>query len=161
VKAGDSRSYYGTIRTPGVFVPLKVMRRFFDRSTFEAKTSNEPRMHGRTPKRQATQRMWLEGRLPLPSMNLIAALESSFDVVFAQFGIGRNATPSGIIINKLRTDRFQSMTILNKLSGKALTVEDSSTNQGARIEQITRSDAPNQRWSIKYVKSNGHHTSPG
>ena len=64
--------------------------------------------------------MWLEGRLPLPSMNLIAALESSFDVVFALFGIGRNATPSGSIINKLRTDRFQSMTILNKLSGKAL-----------------------------------------
>jgi hypothetical protein len=105
--------------------------------------------------------MWLEGRLPLPSMNLIAALESSFDIVFALFGIGRNATPSGIIINKLRTDRFQSMTILNKLSGKALTVEDSSTSQGARIEQITRSDAPNQRWSIKYVKANGHHTSPG
>jgi hypothetical protein len=105
--------------------------------------------------------MWLEGRLPLPSMNLIAALESSFDVVFALFGIGRNATSSGSIINKLRTDRFQSMTILNKLSGKALAVEDSSTNQGARIEQITRSDAPNQRWSIKYVKSNGHHTSPG
>ena len=105
--------------------------------------------------------MWLEGRLPLPSMNLIAALESSFDVVFALFGIGRNATPSGIIINKLRTDRFQSMTILNKLSGKALAVEDSSTNQGARIEQITRSDAPHQRWSIQYVKSNGHHTIPG
>jgi hypothetical protein len=116
--------------------------------------------------------MWLEGRLPLPSMNLIAALESSFDLVVALFGIGRNATPSGSIINKLRTDRFHSMTILNKLSGKALTVEGSSTNQGARIEQITRSDfredrhaavcdAPNQRWSIKYVKSNGHHTSPG
>jgi hypothetical protein len=29
------------------------------------------------------------------------------------------------------------MTILNKFSGKALTVEDFSTNQGARIEQIT------------------------
>lgn len=85
--------------------------------------------------------MWLEGSLPLPSMNLIAALESSFDVVLALFGIGRNATTSGIIINKLRTDRFQSMTILNKLSGKALTVEKSSTNQGARIEQTTRSDA--------------------
>ena len=105
--------------------------------------------------------MWLEGRLPLPSMNLIAALESSFDVVFALFGIGRNATPSGGVIKRLRTDRFQSMTILNKLSGKALTVEDSSTDQGARIKQITRSDTPNQRWSIKYVKSNGHHTSPG
>ena len=94
--------------------------------------------------------MWLEGRVPLPSMNLIAALESSFDVVFALFGIGRNATPSGSIINTLRTDRFQSLTILNKLSGKALTVEDSSTHQGARIEQITRSDAPHQRWSIQY-----------
>jgi hypothetical protein len=82
--------------------------------------------------------MWFEGRLPPPSMNLMAALESSFDVVFALFGIGRNATPSGSVINKL--------------SGKALAVEDSLTNQGARIEQITRSDAPNQRWSIKYVK---------
>jgi hypothetical protein len=82
--------------------------------------------------------MWLEGRLPLRSMNLIAALKSSFDVVFALFGVGRNATPSEIIINKL--------------SGKALAVEDSSTNQGAHIEQITRSDDPNQRWSIKYVK---------
>ena len=55
-------------------------------------------------------------------------------------------TERGIIINKLRTERFQSITILNKLSGKALTVEDSSTNQDARIEQLTRSDAPNQRW---------------
>src|ERR1700738_2404700 len=98
------------------------------------------------------ERQRREGRLPLTRMNFIAALQSSFDVVFALFGIGRNATPSGSIINKLRTDRFQAMTILNKLSGKALTVEDSSTNQGARIEQITRSDAPNQRWSIKYVK---------
>ena len=105
-------------------------------------------------------RMWLEGRLSLPSINLIAALESSFDIVFSLFGIGKNATPSGIIISKLRTDRFQSMTILNKLSGKALSVEDSSTNQGARIEQLTRSDAPNQRWFIKYARSKGHQTSP-
>jgi len=50
--------------------------------------------------------MWLEGRLPLPSTNLIAALESSFNVVFALFGIGRNATPSGSVTKKLRTDRF-------------------------------------------------------
>jgi len=39
--------------------------------------------------------MWLEGRLPLPSMNLIAALESSFDVVFALFGIGEMRLPQG------------------------------------------------------------------
>ena len=68
------------------------------------------------------------------------------------FGIGRNATPSEIIINKLTTDRFQSVTILNKLSGKALTVEDSSTNQGARIQQVTRNGAANQRWFVKRMR---------
>lgn len=105
-------------------------------------------------------RMWLKGRLPRPSLNLIAALESSFNIVFALFGIGKNATPSGITINKLRTDSFQSMTILNKLSGKALTLEDSSPNQGARIVQLTRSDAPNQRWFVKYAKSDRHQSTP-
>jgi hypothetical protein len=108
--------------------------------------------------------IWLAARSSLPGINLIATLESSFDIVFALFGIGRSPTPSGTIINELRTDRLQSMTILNKLSGKALTVEDSSTKQGARIEQITRSDSPNQRWSIKsikYLNSNGYHSNPG
>ena len=96
--------------------------------------------------------MSLEGRSPLQSMNVIAALEASFNIVFGLFGIGRNATPSGIIINKLATDRFQSVTIQNKLSGKALTVEDSSTNQGARIQQVTRNGAANQRWFFKRMK---------
>jgi len=105
--------------------------------------------------------MQLKERPPLPSMNLIAALEGSFNIVFGLFGIGRNATPSEIVINKLKTERLQSMTILNKLSGKALTVEDSSTIQGARVVQLTRSDAPNQRWFIKYTKCNGHRTRLG
>ena len=104
--------------------------------------------------------MWLEGRLPLPSMNLLATLETSFDIVFSLFGIGKNATPSGMIVSKLRTNNFQSMTILNKLSGKALSVEDSSTKQGARIEQLTPSNAPSQRWLIKYARSKGPHASP-
>jgi Ricin-type beta-trefoil lectin domain-like len=38
------------------------------------------------------------------------------------------------------------------LSGKALTVEDSSTNQGARIQQVTRNGAANQRWFVKRMK---------
>ena len=94
--------------------------------------------------------IWLEGRSSLPRINLVAALEASFDIMLGLFGIGRNATPSGIIINKLTT--FQSVTILNKLSGKALTVEDSSTNQGARIQQVTRNGAANQRWFVKRMK---------
>ena len=78
-------------------------------------------MGGRRSDRLPVTSIWLEGRSSLPSINLIAALEASFDIVLGLFGIGRNATPSGIIINKLTT--FQSVTILNKLSGKALTVE--------------------------------------
>jgi hypothetical protein len=78
--------------------------------------------------------VWLEGRLPLPSMNLIAALESSFDVVFALFGIGRNATPAGSIINKLGTDRFQSM---NKSLNNHVTVQERPFNGG-----------DNQRWQL-------------
>jgi hypothetical protein len=104
---------------------------------------------------------WLEGRSPLPSINIIAALEASFNIAFGLFGIGENKTPSGTIINRLRTDRLESMTILNKLSCKALTVENSSTKRGASIEQLTRSDAPNQRWFVQCAKSNGHHTCPG
>ena len=105
--------------------------------------------------------MRLEERSPLPSMNIIAALEASFNIVFGLFGVGRNATPSEIVINMLNTDRLQSMTILNKLSGKALTVEDSSIDQGARVVQLTRSDTPNQRWFIEHTKSNGHRTRLG
>jgi Ricin-type beta-trefoil lectin domain-like len=107
-------------------------------------------MEGRRSDRLPTvASIWLEeGRSPLPSMNLIASLEASFDTVFGLFGIGRNATPSEITINRLATNRFQSVTILNKLSGKALTVEDSSTNQGACIQQVTRNGAANQRWQL-------------
>jgi hypothetical protein len=51
-----------------------------------------------------------------------------------------------------RRDESQPVNIVNKLSGKALEVEDCSTNQAARIQQVTRNDAPNQRWLIKFTK---------
>src|ERR1700733_11119453 len=77
-------------------------------------------MEGRRSDRPPTvASIWLEGRSPLASINLIAALEASFDIVFGLFGIGRNTTPSEIFINKLATNKFKSVTILNKLSGKA------------------------------------------
>jgi hypothetical protein len=82
-------------------------------------------------------------------MNLIEALEASFNIVFSLFGIGRNAPPSETVINELGRDRLQSITILNKLSGKALTVEDSSANQGARVVQLPRSDAEQSNMGIR------------
>src|SRR6266478_3390115 len=100
------------------------------------------------------------GRSPLPNMNLIESLEASFGLLFALLGVGRNATPSEIIINKFRTDGFQSVTILNKLSGKVLTVEDSSTNQGARIQQVPRNCAASQRWLFKRTEFIKHRIIP-
>src|ERR1700693_759158 len=131
------------------------LRRFFaaGQRSKERHLMNPEYMGGRRSDRRPTvTSIWLEGRSSLPSINLTASLEASFDIVFGLFGIGRNATPSEIIINKLTTNRFQSVTILNKLSGKALTVEDSSTNQGARIQQVTRNGAANQRWFVKRMK---------
>jgi hypothetical protein len=58
------------------------------------------------------------------------------------------------------TNRTQSVTIVNKLSGKVLEVENSSTDRGARIQQVTRNGAPNQRWFIKPMKLIWHRTIP-
>ena len=109
-------------------MPLNVFRRFFGGLTIEGKTSMSHKYMGgpQGDRLPTVTGMWLEGRPPLQSMNLITALEASFNIVFGLFGLGRNATPSGIIINRHRTDRFQSMTVLNKLNGKALKVEDCS-----------------------------------
>ena len=124
--------------------------------------SYEPRIYGRrgSDRLPTVPSIWLEGRSPLPSINLIAALEASFEIVFGLFGIGINATPSELIINKPATNRFRSVTILNKLSGKALTVENSSTNQGARIQQVTRNGAANQRWFFERMKFIAHRINP-
>jgi arabinan endo-1,5-alpha-L-arabinosidase len=85
-------------------------------------------------------------------LNIIGALEESFNIVFDLFGIGKTATPPGNIINELRTDGLESMTILNKLSGKALTVQDSSDKEGVHIQQATRNDAAHQRWYLRRAR---------
>jgi hypothetical protein len=50
------------------------------------------------------------------------------------------------------TNPTQSVTIVNKLSGKVLEVENSSTDWGARIHQVTRDGEANQRWFVNPVK---------
>jgi hypothetical protein len=77
----------------------------------------------------------------------IPGLNGSFAILLAVL-LGKGTTLL------LPSDRnpTQSVTIVNKLSGKVLEVEDSSTIWGARIQQVTHNGAPNQRWFVKPMK---------
>jgi Ricin-type beta-trefoil lectin domain-like len=78
---------------------------------------------------------------------LVRGLEGAFDVLFALLlGKGTDLL--------LETEKHEpgSVTIVNKFSGKALEVENSSVRQGARIEQVTLSGAASQRWFVKLTK---------
>jgi hypothetical protein len=100
-------------------------------------------------------RVWLEDSSPTPDTHSITARDAPINILLAIL-LG-NGTP--ILIG---TDRnaTQSVTIVNKVSGKALEVEDSSINEGARIQQVTRNGAPNQRWFIKRTKFIKSHSIP-
>jgi hypothetical protein len=74
-------------------------------------------------------------------------LEATFDVLFALvLGEGTDLL--------LETEKHEprSLTIVNKFSGKALEVENSSVHQGARIQQVTLSGAASQHWFVKFTK---------
>jgi hypothetical protein len=78
---------------------------------------------------------------------LIRGLEATFDVLFALvLGEGTDLL--------LETEKHEprSLTIVNKFSGKALEVENSSVHQGARIQQVTLSGAASQHWFVKFTK---------
>jgi hypothetical protein len=79
--------------------------------------------------------------------HLIRGLEASFDILFALvLGKGTDLL--------LETVKYEpgSVTIVNKLSGKALEVENSSVHQGARIQQVALSGAASQHWFVKLAK---------
>ena len=78
---------------------------------------------------------------------LVRGLEGTFDVLFALvLGKGTDLL--------LETEKHEprSVTIVNKFSGKALEVENSSVHQGARTEQVTLSGAASQHWFVKFTK---------
>ena len=53
-----------------------------------------------------------------------------------------------------QTESEEGPGVRTKLSGKALAVEDSSTDEGARIQQVTgKKGAANQRWFIRQYKA--------
>jgi hypothetical protein len=92
--------------------------------------------------------VWLDGNSAMPSTDLITARGSPINTLLAHFfSTGRNAS--------------QSVIIVNKLSGKALEVENSSSNHGARIQQFTRNGTSNQRWFVKCTKFIKYRAFPG
>ena len=87
---------------------------------------------------------------------LIRGLEASFDILFALV----LSKGTDLLFETLKHEP-QSVTIVNKLSGKALEVESSSVHQGARIQQVTLNGAASQRWFVKLTKFSRHRTIPG
>jgi hypothetical protein len=97
--------------------------------------------------------VWIEEKAPMPR-DLVSLYETNINNLLGLF-LGKGTS----ILLGLERNTTRPVSIVNKLSGKALAVEDSSTDQGARIQQVTRSNgAANQRWFVKCIK---HAAIPG
>jgi hypothetical protein len=83
--------------------------------------------------------VWIEGSSPTPSTHVITSFEPPVNDLLSLF------------CDKKR-DESHAVTIINKLSGKALEVEGLSNNQGARIQLVTLNGAASQRWFVKRTK---------
>ena len=94
--------------------------------------------------------VWTEGKTPMPR-DPISICETNINNLLDLF-LGKGTS----MLLGLERNATQPVTIVNKLSGKALEVEDSSTDQGARIQQVTRNGAANQRWFIEHIKLSKH-----
>lgn len=91
--------------------------------------------------------VWIEEKALMPR-GLVSLYETNINNLLDLF-LGKGTS----MLLGLERNATQPVTIVNKLSGKALEVEDSSTDQGARIRQVTRNNgAANQRWFVKRMK---------
>jgi hypothetical protein len=97
-----------------------------------------------------TRNAWIEGRAPMPS-GLLSCYESNINILLGLFLGGEL---SSLLCHE--RDAIQPVTIINKLSGKALEVENASIDQSAHTHQVTRSGEPNQQWLIKRAKFTKH-----
>ena len=89
---------------------------------------------------------WMDGKAPMPS-DPVSIFETNFNNLLGLF-LGRGTS---ILLGPER-GASQPVTIINKLSGKAMEVENASIGQAARIHQLTRNGRSNQRWFIKQAK---------
>ena len=93
---------------------------------------------------------WMEGKAPMAN-DPLSIFETNFNNLLGLF-LGRGTS---ILLGPER-GAAEPVTITNKLSGKALEVENASINQAAHIHQVTRNGASNQRWFIKQAKFSVH-----
>jgi hypothetical protein len=94
--------------------------------------------------------VWMEGKAPIPR-NPVSIYETHINNLLGLF-LGQGTS----LLLGLERKATQPVVIVNKLSGKALEVENSSVNQGARIQQGTWNDSPNQRWFVRRARSSKH-----
>jgi hypothetical protein len=95
----------------------------------------------------------MEGKAPTP-LNPVSIYETNINTLLGLF-LGKGTS----ILLGLERNATRPVSIVNKLSGMALEVEDASTDQNARIQQVRRNNgAANQRWFIKFIK---HAAVPG
>jgi hypothetical protein len=95
----------------------------------------------------------VEGKAPIP-LNPISIYETNINNLLGLF-LGKGTS----ILLGLERNTTRPVSIINKFSGMALEVEDSSADQGARIQQVTPNNgAANQRWFIKFIE---HAAVPG
>ena len=91
--------------------------------------------------------VWMEGIAPIPR-DPISIYETNINILLGLF-LGKGTS----MLLGLDSKTTRPVSIINKLSGKALEVENSSNDEGARIQQVTRNDgAANQRCFIKFIK---------
>jgi hypothetical protein len=90
--------------------------------------------------------VWMEGKAPIPR-DPISIYETNINNLLDLF-LGKGTS----MLLGLERNATQPIAIVNKLTGKALEVENSSINQGARIQQGTWNDTPNQRWFVTRTK---------
>ena len=98
--------------------------------------------------------VWMEGKAPIPR-NPVSIYETHINNLLGLF-LGQGTS----LLLGLERNATQPVVIVNKLSGKALEVENSSVNQGARIQQGTWNDSPNQRWFVRRARSSKHMSIP-
>ena len=97
---------------------------------------------------------WMEGKAPMPS-DPVSVFGTNINNLLALF-LGKGTS---ILLGPERS-ASEPVTIINKLSGKALEVMNSSSDPGACIQQATRNGEPNQRWFIKRTKFSKHMAIP-
>jgi Ricin-type beta-trefoil lectin domain-like len=95
---------------------------------------------------------WLEGTTPMPRAFIPVCEANVNNLLTILTGPGRNSHQTSTINNNITKNVSQPVTIVNKLSDKALEIGNLLDEKGARIQQNARNGAANQRWFVKHAK---------